>query len=271
MNLVVINIDTLRTDWLGLSGNEWVKTPYLDAFAADALVFDEAYLASFPTIPCRTDLFTGRSGEPFHPWQALNYLEPTLPEELGRAGWATQLIFDCPHLMQGGTGFDRPFAARDFIRGAEVDKWRLHDREVRIPTYGQGLVGERLMRQQHAQYARNWGDNLTEETMHTARLADSVCRWLEENQRHANSLLWVESFAPHEPWLPPKHCYEPYLNGPASTCRWPTRPTSTNSGRNWCGCCGHGMPVTSPSSTTRSAASSTSCGGSAGSTTPRWW
>ncbi len=26
MNLVVINIDTLRTDWLGLSGNEWVKT-----------------------------------------------------------------------------------------------------------------------------------------------------------------------------------------------------------------------------------------------------
>jgi len=214
MNLVVINIDTLRTDWLGLYGNDWVKTPHLDAFAADALVFDEAYLSSFPTIPCRTDLFTGRSGEPFHPWQALNYLEPTLPEELGQAGWATQMIFDCPHLMQGGTGFDRPFGAWDFIRGAEVDKWRLHDRGVRIPTFDQDLVGDRLMRQQHAQYARNWGDHVSEETMHTARLADSVCRWLEENQRHPNSLLWVESFAPHEPWLPPEHYYEPYLNGP---------------------------------------------------------
>ena len=213
MNLVVLNIDTVRTDLLGVYGGETVETPNLDAFGSASLVFDESYAASFPTIPCRTDLFTGRFGEPFHPWLPLNFVEPTLPALLSLAGWPTQLIFDCPHLMQGGHGFDRPFSAWDFIRGAEVDCWWLDDKPVTLPVLDDRIPPLQAQTT-HAQYVRNWSRFETEEDTHTAQLCDSACRWLERNQRHEHSLLWIESFAPHEPWLPPRHDYLRYLDGP---------------------------------------------------------
>jgi arylsulfatase A-like enzyme len=214
MNVVVLVIDTLRTDCLGLYGSKKVRTPHLDAFAAQSLVFDEAYMGSFPTIPMRTDLFTGRFGEPFHPWMPLNFVEPTLPQVLTKAGYATQFIFDCPHLMQGGHGFDRPFNAWEMIRGAEVDRYRLDDKPVSLPGSKGGRAPEKAVRQFHAQYARNWRGVRREEDTHTGRLSQAACRWLEENQGHKNFLLWIESFAPHEPWMPPRHYYESYLDGP---------------------------------------------------------
>ena len=69
MNFIVIVSDTLRRDFLGCYGNEWISTPHIDRFAAGAQVFDRAYSLSFPTVPHRRDLFTGRflcNAE--HPW-----------------------------------------------------------------------------------------------------------------------------------------------------------------------------------------------------------
>jgi len=60
MNAVVIITDTMRRDYLGLYGNRWVHTPHLDRFAERCVVFDRAYLASFPTMPMRADLCTGK-------------------------------------------------------------------------------------------------------------------------------------------------------------------------------------------------------------------
>jgi len=51
MNVVVIITDTLRRDYLGLYGNKTVRTPSLDRFSERCVVFDRAYLASFPTMP----------------------------------------------------------------------------------------------------------------------------------------------------------------------------------------------------------------------------
>ena len=60
MNVIQIVSDTFRRDYLGCYGNEWIHTENLDAFARKSIVFDKAYIASFPTIPHRRDLFTGK-------------------------------------------------------------------------------------------------------------------------------------------------------------------------------------------------------------------
>ena len=60
MNVIVVMLDSLRRDHLGCFGNEWIKTPEIDAFSNGSLVFDYAYSEGLPTIPVRTSLFTGR-------------------------------------------------------------------------------------------------------------------------------------------------------------------------------------------------------------------
>ena len=56
MNIVFIVIDTLRYDYIGANGNEWIETPHLDRIADRAWVSDRSYAASYPTIPHRTDV-----------------------------------------------------------------------------------------------------------------------------------------------------------------------------------------------------------------------
>ena len=48
-----------------------IRTPCIDAFAERATIFDRAYCTSFPTIPTRTDMFTGRFTFPFRGWTPL--------------------------------------------------------------------------------------------------------------------------------------------------------------------------------------------------------
>jgi len=60
MRIVFIICDTLRRDFLGAYGNGWIRTPNLDALAEESVVFDEAYIGSFPTMPARAEVMAGR-------------------------------------------------------------------------------------------------------------------------------------------------------------------------------------------------------------------
>ncbi len=48
MNVIVIMNDTFRRDHLGFYGNPWIHTPNLDRFARESVIFDRAYIASYP-------------------------------------------------------------------------------------------------------------------------------------------------------------------------------------------------------------------------------
>ncbi|MFW6303792.1 MAG: sulfatase-like hydrolase/transferase, partial [Candidatus Sumerlaeota bacterium] len=128
MNIILLICDTLRYDHIGANGNDAIKTPNMDRLAAESLVFDNAYAASYPTIPHRYDVMTGRYGGPFHQWMPLPHDTLTLPQWLAQeAGYVTQLIHDTPHMVNGGHNFDWPFHAWTQIRGAEVDRAWLGD------------------------------------------------------------------------------------------------------------------------------------------------
>jgi len=65
MNVIIVMLDTLRPDYIGCYGNKWIKTPNLDEFAREGMVFDRAVPESLPTLQVRRALFTGMRVFPF--------------------------------------------------------------------------------------------------------------------------------------------------------------------------------------------------------------
>ncbi len=230
MNFIVFMFDTMRPDHLGCYGNNWIKTPNFDRFSQEATVFERAYAASFPTIPNRTDLFTGRYGEPLHPWVPLAHKQRTLPWVMGEKGYVTQLINDTPHLINRGTGFDAPFHAWWMIRGNEVDRYRTDCAKLELDFPREKMMGD-LAELAYSQYLRNTLGRRLEREHFAPQVLRAATDWLEQNYCHKNFFLWVDSFDPHEPWDPPKHyldLYDPgfkrgvppnFFNNPAITPR----------------------------------------------------
>ena len=132
MNIIVVMSDTLRYDHLGCHGNPWIRTPHIDAFSKRCMLFDRAYQASFPTIPTRTDMMTGRLTFPFRGWTPLPEDEVILAELLTDAGYVTMLLCDTPHLVRDGHRFDRGFLGWEWIRRARGRPLN-HRRRTRPP------------------------------------------------------------------------------------------------------------------------------------------
>ena len=74
LSVVLIQIDSLSRHFLRCYGNDWVRTPNLDAFARRAAVFDQHYTGSLPCMPARREIWCGveelwwRGWGPLEPW-----------------------------------------------------------------------------------------------------------------------------------------------------------------------------------------------------------
>ena len=59
-NFLYIMVDQQRADWLGCCGHPVVKTPNIDAIAAEGTRFDEFHVATPVCMPNRASFMTGR-------------------------------------------------------------------------------------------------------------------------------------------------------------------------------------------------------------------
>jgi arylsulfatase A-like enzyme len=210
MNIIILVIDTLRYDYIGAHGNGWIRTPNMDSLAERSWVFDRSFCSSYPTIPHRTDVITGRYGRPFHHWQPLPFDVMTLPGVLAEAGYCTQLIHDTPHLVNGGHSFDYPFHAWTYIRGAEVDRPWIDTRTewplnwARDPMFD--LVDDKSLEDRViVTYSRASRKREAYPDWNAAKLFLTACEWLKDNASRDNFFLWLDCFDPHEPWdVPPE-------------------------------------------------------------------
>jgi len=213
MNFIIIVSDTLRRDHLGCYGNEWISTPNIDKLASQSVVFDHAYTGSFPTVPNRTDLMTGRFCFAYTDWAPLSPKYPVMAEMLGKAGYVSMFIVDTPHLMNNGYHFDRGFSGWQWIRGQENDRLMTDPVEVRLPCAPAKLRGEART---VTQYLRNVSQRRYEEDYFAPRTMSEAARWLERNRKQDKFLLYVDTFDPHEPWDPPQYytdLYDPGYQG----------------------------------------------------------
>lgn len=110
-SIILISIDTLRADHMGLYGYERDTTPQLDAFAREALVFDRAHTTYTWTPVAHMSLLTG-----LYPTQhrvldidsALAESVATLAERLRGAGYHTAGLYG-NELLDPCFGFGRGF------------------------------------------------------------------------------------------------------------------------------------------------------------------
>jgi arylsulfatase A-like enzyme len=189
-NVVLIVCDTFRRDHLGAYGNARIRTPSLDRFAADSAVFDYHVVASFPTMPARADILTGRFSYAFMGWEPLPIGIETLAGALSATGYLTMGVVDTPFFIRGGYGYDRGFDDFIWVRG-QGDDTRPHERSDARLTW------------------RSESDRLVARTMTAAE------NWLERHYKE-RFFLYVDSWDPHEPWDAPDYytaLYEPSYDG----------------------------------------------------------
>jgi arylsulfatase A-like enzyme len=223
VNIILLISDTFRYDNLfdraaaGPMGMP-VRTPKLDAFSRRAVSLSRLYTSSFPTIPHRTDLTSGRFGWPWHGWQDLaKSTENHLPRILAAGGTKSQLICDCPHLFN--SGFHRGFTAAVRTRGQEGDNYFLHLNDPVTHAMDPAKTRREARREatlvdMHRWQNASWRHESDRFAPRTAQLA---VEWLEDNYRFDPLFLWVDWFDPHEPWDPPEYMvrrYDPRYDGP---------------------------------------------------------
>jgi arylsulfatase A-like enzyme len=239
MNLIWICSDTFRNDHLGCMGAPVVKTPCLDALAAEGVLFEEAHIEAFPTGPARLVYMTGKYVSPFRKWVPLSDDDVTLSEHLQANGYRTAMFCDCPHFLRPGFNYHRGFNEYRFIRGQENDPYvssrvgidplkYLPANTLEVPLerkHGGKNRGLTHFADPLAQYLANTANRGQDESeFFTPQTLGGAMLWLETNQDAEKFLLWIELFDPHEPFDPPQKYYDMYRNpaykGPKIISPW---------------------------------------------------
>jgi arylsulfatase A-like enzyme len=113
-SVILISLDTLRADRLGLAGNKGARTPVLDAFARSGIWYTQAYSPSAWTLPSHASLLYGLSlaGIPhrklYPPPTDPPPKEVSIAEVLRAAGYLTAAFTGGGYLAPN-FGFDRGF------------------------------------------------------------------------------------------------------------------------------------------------------------------
>lgn len=181
LNVVLIISDTFRRDHLPCYGNNTIIAPNLSAFAEKSYIFDNFYAGSFPTVPARADIMTGKYTFTYLDWGPLPQNEITLAGTLTESGLLTTGFADTPFLVRNGYGYDRGFQDFIWIRGQ------------RSGPEHEDVISLRR----------------SEEDYFAPRTFKTAIDWLE---RHHDEqfFLYIDTWDPHEPWNPPEHYVKPY-------------------------------------------------------------
>src|SRR5438552_1177 len=177
-NVVFITIDTLRPDHLGCYGDKQIRTPNIDALAADGTRFERAYTAVPVTLPSHTVIFTGTypmlSGVHDFAANKLSPNQPTLASVLRKEGYTTGAVIGSA-VLDSRFGLNHGF---DFY----------YD---------------------HFDFNRLQESNLDEMERPGNVVADLTLDWLSKNYQK-KFFLWMHLYDPHYPYRPPPPYSEQY-------------------------------------------------------------
>jgi arylsulfatase A-like enzyme len=233
-NAIVICLDTLRADHLGCYGNDWIKTPNMDALARESIVFTRAFPQAMPTIPMRLVLHTGQHGWPYRQWVSRVGVDRlwegwgpipeesvTLSEILVQENFQTGFVTDTYHYWAPGMNFHRGFRQHLFVRGQELDGYRsplpVTQEQVDAvfnPDVSGDLEGMKFYATISVQgYLANQAGRAKEEDYQTPRVFNEAINWLEASRKASRFFLLLDAFDPHEPWDPPQEYVDMYDPG----------------------------------------------------------
>jgi hypothetical protein len=199
--VVLLVLDTLRQDYESLCQEFGIVLKSLPRLRQLCPITPVARCGSFPTGPMRTDLLTGKLAFLRGEWAIPELGEETLISLCRKQGFWTALVTDnyvvtIPRL--GGMLLDA-FDTVDFIRGAGSDPWFPPSPEIVAAireTARKRPTRNALFEAQFIANSRRWPEGVPP----FQRVFDSACEHLRELVQHERFLLWVDTFACHEPW-----------------------------------------------------------------------
>jgi arylsulfatase A-like enzyme/thioredoxin-like negative regulator of GroEL len=169
-NVLLVTIDTLRSDRLGFAGYDRAETPVLDALANGGIVFEGAVASSPVTLPSHATILTGlyppRHGALDNGFYSLPEGVPTLATLLREKGYVTGAVVGA-YVLHGQFGLDAGF---DF-----------YDDRFRQPRQDDQAHRERA----------------------AERVVESAAAWLEGIPPDMPFFLWAHFYDPHAPYEPP--------------------------------------------------------------------
>ena len=166
LNVLLITIDTLRADHLGIYGYARPTSPRIDALARQGVVFDRAYTYWPKTRGSMAIMLTGRRPSQngyskSHPM--LLGFNATLASALKEAGYATAAAVDNPNVA----------SANGYAKGFDA-------------------------------YRETWEEkSLATEMERTRAITETALAFLRKPPRDRPFLLWLHYVNPHAPYSPP--------------------------------------------------------------------
>lgn len=169
-NLLIITIDTTRSDFLGCYGNDLGLSPNIDALAQRGAVFEAAFAPMPQTLPSHATLFTGL--EPRNHGALWNFVKledevVTLAEYLSAEGYETG-AFIASAILDESTGIAQGFATFDSPMQEQYES--IQD-VVRRPA-----------------------DHVT----------DAALGWAAQQDGSEPYFMWAHYYDPHDPFVPPE-------------------------------------------------------------------
>lgn len=213
MKIVLILSDSFRYDHIGSLGLQQIDTPEVDVLISDSVFFKKCYAGSFPTVPQRYDMLTGKLGFPFRGWEKLTEKDITISEILLDNGYVTQLITDSNEILRHEQNYNRGYIGHHLERGQERDIYFTKMNEALPYTIPEEKARHSFYFGDHTQAdLTRWVNShwLWEEDRFPPRLAKMASKWIEMNYKAENLLLHLDFFDPHEPWDPPEYYVEKY-------------------------------------------------------------
>ena len=110
--ILLISVDTLRADHLGVYGHHRFTSPIIDALAGEGVVFEDASATTAWTLPSHASMLTGLFPQAHGVMTAKNALSEevqTLAGWFGRGGWETAAIVNVMWLKREIYGLTREF------------------------------------------------------------------------------------------------------------------------------------------------------------------
>ena len=213
-NLLLITTDQQRGDCLGCAGHPVLETPYIDELAAQGAYLPHAYTSVPSCTPARAGIITGMDQ-----WNhgrltmtgsdALEY-PATLPGELSKAGYHTQLIGKAHHAPQRRRyGFDHMLLDESGRRepGFYSDYHRYFDQ------HKEGEYGYR----DHSIDWNSWmarPSHVPEHLHPTYWTANEGINFIERRDPTQPFFLWLSFARPHSPYDPPQSYWDMYNDHP---------------------------------------------------------
>lgn len=186
MNILYIDIDSLRPDHLGCYGYRRNTSPAIDALASEGMRFENVYVSDVPCHPSRTALWSGRHG--------------LRTGVVGHGGTACEPFREGKERAWAGTFFE--------------DGWMKSLRDLEYRTATISSFGER-----HGCW--HWYAGFNEIVnpgkggMENAdEVVDLATDWLRRNGKTRKWFLHVNLWDPHTPYRAPETYGDPFAGEP---------------------------------------------------------